>query len=221
MELTKEQIKYIDNRLEENGVKYWDIRVEMLDHIVSDIEINAKSNDFKVELENSLRRIGWFGNLIIENRKGWQNVNKYYRKIYFKGFIDFFKKPLNLLYLLLVLIIYFFISKNVSHHLFLKISYFVFISPIVIYFISFYKTYKKKLGKSAHKDYGLNYMFLSFLILNAIIQFVRVKDGFPIEYHKMILFFIMPVHFIFTFSGYQVYKKAISKVEKMKKELLS
>ena len=38
MELTKEQIQYIENRLIKDGVKYWDIRIEMLDHIVSDVE---------------------------------------------------------------------------------------------------------------------------------------------------------------------------------------
>lgn len=38
MELTKQQIKYIDHRLENDGIKYWDIRIEMLDHVVSDVE---------------------------------------------------------------------------------------------------------------------------------------------------------------------------------------
>jgi hypothetical protein len=36
MELTKQQIQHIENRLIKNGVKYWDIRIEMLDHVVSD-----------------------------------------------------------------------------------------------------------------------------------------------------------------------------------------
>jgi hypothetical protein len=38
MELTKEQVHYIENRLENEGIKYWDIRIEMLDHVVSDVE---------------------------------------------------------------------------------------------------------------------------------------------------------------------------------------
>jgi len=81
--------------------------------------------------------------------------------------------------------------------------------------------YKKKYGKSVHRDYGLSYLMLSFLMLNAIITFVRIDGGFPIEFHKIILFIIIPTHFIFTYSGYKVYKKAISKVEKMHKELRS
>jgi hypothetical protein len=48
MKLTKEQIQYIDNRLKKEGIKYWDIRIEMIDHVVSDLEKNAKTSDFKI-----------------------------------------------------------------------------------------------------------------------------------------------------------------------------
>ena len=51
MEIAKEQIQYIDDRLENEGIKYWDIRIELLDHVVSDIEKRMKvensENDFK------------------------------------------------------------------------------------------------------------------------------------------------------------------------------
>ncbi|MBC2843836.1 hypothetical protein [Winogradskyella flava] len=38
MKLTKEEIKYIENYLIKNEVKFWDVRLELLDHIVSAIE---------------------------------------------------------------------------------------------------------------------------------------------------------------------------------------
>ncbi len=38
MKLTKEEIKYIDNYLIKNEVKFWDVRLELLDHIVSAVE---------------------------------------------------------------------------------------------------------------------------------------------------------------------------------------
>ncbi len=38
MKLTKEEIQFIDNYLIKNKVKYWDVRLELLDHIVSSVE---------------------------------------------------------------------------------------------------------------------------------------------------------------------------------------
>ena len=38
MKLTKEQITYIDDYLKHHKVKYWDIRIELLDHIVTTVE---------------------------------------------------------------------------------------------------------------------------------------------------------------------------------------
>jgi len=48
MKLTKTQIDYIENQLIKNGVKYWDIRIELLDHVVSDVENSLENQeDFK------------------------------------------------------------------------------------------------------------------------------------------------------------------------------
>lgn len=228
MELTKEQIQFIDHRLENDGVKYWDIRIEMLDHVVSDVEKNLKPEnseyEFKEIVQDAFESLGWKENFNgggFENshKEGWKNTNKYYRKIYFDGFVNFFKKSSNLLLLGIFLFIYFSLSEVLSHKMFLKVSYFLFFSPFLLFIHAFYKMYKKKYGKSVHRDYGLNYLMLSFLILNGIITFVRIDGGFPLEFHKIILFIVIPIHFIFTYSGYQVYIKAINKVEKMHKEL--
>ena len=230
MELSKEQIKYIDHRLENEGVKYWDIRIEMLDHVVSDVEKNLQPEhidyQFKEIVQEAFVSLGWKenfngGGFEEKHKQGWKNANKYYRKIYLDGFVDFFKKTSNLLVLSIFLFVYFSISEMLTHKMFLKLSYLLFFSPLLLFVFTFYKMYKKKYGKSVHRDYGLNYLMLSFLILNGIITFVRMDGGFPIEFHKIILFIVIPIHLIFTYSGYQVYKKAIDKVDKMHKELLS
>ncbi|WP_405563759.1 hypothetical protein [Polaribacter sp. Asnod6-C07] len=219
MELSKEQIQIIDNHFKNNGIKYWDLRVEMIDHIVSDIEKNATSDDFKAELYKSLLKTKWLGDLSNLNRKGWQNVNRIYRKKYFQGFLDFFKKPFYVLLLIVILIAYYFLSEHISHKVFLKTSFAIFAAPLFVYFFFAFKTFRKKLGKSIHRDYALNYFMFSFLTLNAIVIFVRIEDGFPIEYHKIILFIVLPIHYIFTFSGYKVYKNAMNRVQEMKKAL--
>jgi len=44
MKLTKDQIQYIDNYLIKNEVKYWDVRLELLDHIALSVEDHMNIN---------------------------------------------------------------------------------------------------------------------------------------------------------------------------------
>ncbi|MDN3618354.1 hypothetical protein QWY81_02655 [Polaribacter undariae] len=83
MELTKEQIQYIDHRLENEGVKYWDIRIEMLDHIISDVEKNLKPEnteyEFKEIVQTSFVTLGWKENFNGSNfpntdTDAWKNI---------------------------------------------------------------------------------------------------------------------------------------------------
>ena len=82
MELTKSQIQQIDNRLKSGGIKYWDLRLEIIDHIATDLEQNSKSNDFNKELNNSLKRIGYLNN---ENLQmgAFQEPEKYSERLDF------------------------------------------------------------------------------------------------------------------------------------------
>ena len=92
MKLTESHIQEIDNRLKKDGVKYWDIRIEMLDHVVTDVE-NRLENGEELEkaITNSFIALGWKGNLKHLNRKGWQNTNDKYRREHFKGILNYFK----------------------------------------------------------------------------------------------------------------------------------
>ena len=52
MNLTKEQITYIDDYLKHHKVKYWDVRIELLDHIVTNVEtLMNEGKDFDKALE--------------------------------------------------------------------------------------------------------------------------------------------------------------------------
>ena len=50
MQLTTKQIQEIDNRLKRNGIVYWDIRIEMLDHVVTDVENRLEKGE-KLEMQ--------------------------------------------------------------------------------------------------------------------------------------------------------------------------
>jgi len=224
MELTKEQIQYIDHRLENDGIEYWDIRIEMLDHVVSDVEERLeKGEDFKQSVQKSFVGLGWKGTFSHVNTQGWKNTNKLYRKMYLKGFIRFFKNLKNILLFISCFGVYYYISILIDLKFFVQFSYALFIIPTVIYFYESYIIWKKKYGKSVHKQYGLHYLISTTLLLQIIMLSLTPSGlpSIPLEYHKLTLFILIPIHLIFTLSGYKVYKKAISRVEKMRNQLLS
>lgn len=218
MEISKFEVRKIDNHLKSQGIKYWDLRLEMIDHIVTNMEIYSEYNNFEQNFKSSLKHLGWHGNLAYLNREGWQNVNKKYRREYYKGFINFFKKPKNILIFIICLLIYYFFSENVNFKFFGQISYLLFISPLILVLIVFLKTLNKKYGKSVNLDYGVTYMIMSFLILNTFPLFWKEQS---LLVQKIGWFIILPIHFIAFYSGYNLYKKAIVKIDEMRKHLLN
>ena len=65
MKLTKQEIQFIDNYLIKNEVKYWDVRLEILDHIVSAVEVKIVNDGISFN-EALLEVHRGFGNQFIE-----------------------------------------------------------------------------------------------------------------------------------------------------------
>ncbi|AQS94579.1 hypothetical protein BXQ17_11090 [Polaribacter sp. BM10] len=95
MELTKEQLLQIDNYIFSCGVKYYDVRTEIVDHFANILETKLDKNpdlDFKKEIRNIHRNFSdsGFSKLLNEKTK---SVNKKFYKQSFKHLITFFKLP--------------------------------------------------------------------------------------------------------------------------------
>ena len=226
MELTKEQIQFIDHRLENEGVKYWEIRLEMLDHIISDIEIKLKpensENEFKEIVQNVFVSLGWKENFNGSNfpntdNNAWKSMNKEYRKMYNQGFINFFKSLKNIGIFLCFLIVFIGASKYLDVKIFKRISFVLLILPIVAIIFYSLKIYMIKYEKSIHLNYGFFYFGFAFMMISLPIQLLKY---FSESTQNFFFFIAIPLFYVFTYSGYQVYKKAIAKVEKMRKQLL-
>ena len=107
MKLTAENIQFIDNYLKNSEVIYYDIRMEMLDHVATAVEqkMAAENLDF----------YDAFKSYMVVNKKGLMLQNEKTLKFNFRFIIPFLKycaKPQNLLvFLFSYLLFYFGIQK--------------------------------------------------------------------------------------------------------------
>ena len=219
MKLTKQQIEEIDNRLEQDGIKYWDIRIELLDHVVTDIENRLeKGEELERAVTNSFNSLGWNGDLKQINREGWQNVNNRFRREYHKGFLNFFKSLKNSSLFVLGVVVFNFLSSVLTFSVFKNVCVIAFGLPLVFVIYSYATVLIKKYGKSVNLDYGLFYLILSFLILQAIPIFFKNQTELT---QKIVWISILSIHYVSIYAGYNLYKKAVSKVESIRNQLLS
>ena len=116
--LSKDQINFLEHYLIKNKVKYWDIRVELLDHIATEVEArmqNGQSFDKALEevhvaFGNKVRfkklskdQTEWlftesiyadssgYKKLVMEKQK---ELNRGFRKSFFTNLISMFKNPI-------------------------------------------------------------------------------------------------------------------------------
>lgn len=216
MKVTQEQIQQIDSKITKLGIKYWDLRIEMIDHIVSDIEENATTTNFNEELKKSLTKLGWNKGLFDINKAGLKRINIKYRKQFSREIISFIKNFKNILLIIVFCVVQYLLSKSLNFKTFNRLNKLLFLLPTIVYFVFSIKIWLKKYGKSANLLYGIFYLTFPFFLFNIFPQFLR---DFPEEELILMWRILIPIHLITSYSGYIICKKAISRVEAMKKEL--
>ena len=95
MELTKAQLLQIDDYIFSCGIKYYDVRAEIVDHFANILEEKLAKNpdlDFKKEIINIHKNFSdkGFSKLLKEKTK---SVHKKFYKQSFKHLVTFFKLP--------------------------------------------------------------------------------------------------------------------------------
>lgn len=222
MELTKEQIKYIDHRLENEGIKYWDIRIEMLDHVVSDVEKRMQLGEqFNDATQNSFISLGWNGSFEDLTKIRLFGINKIVRKQYFNKVKSLFTNLNSFLIILICSTLYYFTISVSSVKLFKSTTLVLFLSPIIYgVYLHFKENFSNK--KSGYLTYSSFYIFFSFLLLNAVIQFVKPDGIIPVSKETQVLvwFFITVFNSVFTYAGILVHLKTLKKVKTVETNLL-
>ncbi len=169
MELTKEQIKRINDFLEGIGIKYIDIRFEMVDHIASEIE--NKVDNKNLFFENKRFQTPFIKYLLSQKATYLKNYKEQKKKSFWvntqKIVIDLFQqavKPLNLMLTISFLTAVYYLEKFNIKYLdeTIFVSFFVSFMYIAIKFNRF----KKKFG-----EIRIIQTYVSFLMFNYIIAF--------------------------------------------------
>ncbi|MBA6156231.1 hypothetical protein H3Z83_06820 [Tenacibaculum sp. S7007] len=116
MELTKEQIKRINDFLEGIGIEYIDIRFEMVDHIASEIE--NKVDNKNLFFENKRFQTPFIKYLLSQKATYLKNYKEQKKKSFWvntqKIVIDMFQqavKPLNLILIISFLTAVYYLEK--------------------------------------------------------------------------------------------------------------
>ena len=222
MKLTKDNIQTIETYLKEKGISYWDIRLEMIDHIACIMESKKGSYDFKSLFLHTVHELGWENNLKGFEKRRLKTINKTIRKKYFRNILGYFTRLKSLVLVALSIFTFYLIAQNVSFKTFKIFSFLLFGVPI-IYITLHYAYTSIKIKKSGYMLYGYFYVVFSMLIANLFYQWPR-PGGF-IEVSELtqqnIIFFTTIFNVLFICSGIRVYLEAYKQYNNIHKRLNS
>lgn len=209
MELSKEQLLQIDNYIFSCGIKYYDVRTEVVDHFANILETKLDKNpdlNFKREIENIHRNFSdsGFSKLLEEKTKA---VNKKFYKNSLKHFITLFRLPKIIITVVVFYLL--FLMMNLFQD---KENFFVYLYAVLLFIVVriFYQHRKTKkhqkepflvLNKTSNFLQVLNFIFICF---NSINNF-RSKESFlnPIENNIHLGVFVLLL--LFYWSGESVF----------------
>ena len=105
--LTKEQIQSIDADLIKLGVKYWDLRIELVDHIVLDIEKRISEEETFINAwMNAKIALGYNGDFKEFVKKRIKIHNKNQLQVFKRELISFFTSKEVVVFLSLLFVLY-------------------------------------------------------------------------------------------------------------------
>ncbi|CAM1345447.1 hypothetical protein [Tenacibaculum amylolyticum] len=214
-QLNSNQIKHIDNFLEAIGVDFVDIRLEMIDHIASEIE--EKVSDFDHFFQDQKLQSPYLKYLLSKQKSFNELYNKQLRTKFWTNFLIILKQLLeqvidikNILILTAFILPVYFLNIQYTK----PITQILFLSTIGIYlYISLSnKRLEKKIGKLKITQ--------SYIALLSIITYIYVflpvtSINFNSEnkYEPINMYF----HFVFfclSFLILKTYKKSEKKIKK-------
>ncbi|TCP23909.1 hypothetical protein EV195_10774 [Tenacibaculum skagerrakense] len=222
MELTKEQITYIDDLLYESGIKFWDIRIEMLDHVVSELEQQPNSNlNFKTSVFEVFKKMGWKENF---NGSNFEELLKQQHDLVSRkmrtNFNTYNKKALTNPVIIGAFILCFYLIYQLAHY---KIPfkyiftglYIAYITPIV------YLLTRKKYYKLLQLTHASTWAFLGLSLLNMFIYIPKVFLSVNIFDFPLTISLVMSITIVYSYLGFKFFYKEFKKANDVYKKLMT
>jgi len=242
VKLTKQQVTYIDDYLKHHKVKYWDIRIELLDHIVTKTEVlMTEGLSFEKALEevhvgfgNSLKMLFNTGveyNIFL-NGDGYAVFIAEKREALFKRYRRERKKEFNAVFgsiektigLVVFCVLLFLFTKNFSDKVFIGLFAVLAYLPIFgMFFLGIKNFFKYRIKNSLNIQTAFTVSILGAGFLNLTLQ-LGPNRGFNVLNWEQLqgLYFIMAFfQFMLTYVGFKVYKKSLITYVNLYKNLQS
>ena len=213
--LTKESIKFIDDYLIKSKVKYWDVRIELLDHIVLSVE--EKMNTKNLSFESALLEVHRaFGNQLIKGsipnnllfEKGLYQDNRGFKKFtikkqkeiarkYRKQYWRYFKKQITSTRLLLefvaVILIVLSLTQISYKTGFIAVFGFILLPQIIKgFYIIKEGEVRKSLNLAMAANFGILFISSQYWIFLGFINFFENKEEVPYQYLIFAYCFVYP-----------------------------
>ncbi|MFK5889120.1 MAG: hypothetical protein QM486_00135 [Flavobacteriaceae bacterium] len=209
MTLSKEQIVFIDDYLKSKRLKYWDIRLEMVDHLASKLE-----QEPNLILDEALLKQE-FGDLF-KIQKTSQiiagGIKKKYRKLVFKEVKLFLTHSIGWVFLSFFYILEYLIFRYSNNNLFIKTNIAIIILSLLPIALFSVKNIVQK-NRSKHLELAATNVTLSFSLINFPIMMLLFlnPEGTILDSNKfwltLFLMTIVPIHLLFTYCGFKFYLK--------------
>jgi len=246
MKLTQEEIQFIDDYLLKNKVKYWDIRLELVDHIANAVEdkmekgvsfneamlaihksFGNKSEKYKLNIENSawVKETGLYA-----DNSGFKRVlkekrfslSKGYRKLFFGRIKTWVTSPLMLLVSILTIVALYAILDALPSNLLGIIMFILILAPgltaLTIGAVRNTKKFRKSLYFITASALSANGFWLGYML------FLVPNTLFEIEFvdfHISYVTIAIVVSSLFTFSGYLLEKEEYQKCKALLQKIES
>ena len=181
MKLNPKNIQFIDNYLKNSEVIYYDIRMEILDHVATAVEQ-------KMEAEN-LDFYDAFKSYMVENKKEILKENKQeglYFKEPLKKFGLFVIKPFQIFLAISTFFLVYFFAKTYGLNVYSNYLYLLIIITYLIFGISHFLLTKNK--KFYYIDRNFSIVFLLFQIANPLHRNTNEKLLEFVVFNSIILF---------------------------------
>ena len=210
MELSKEQLLQIDNYIYVCGIKYYDVRTEIVDHFANILEQKLDKNpdlDFKQEIINIHKNFSDSGFQKLLKEKTRSVTKKFYKQS-LQHLLTFFKFPKIIVSGFLFLILFQMMDLFEDKEAFFRIFSLSILGVIIVFWGIFLIRYKKNikfltLEKSNHFLVLIYNLFYCFYLYSDI----RSSESFFNATQNNIQLGVFVILVLFFWSGEYVYNQ--------------